>query len=101
MEHVRDQELSGLSVAGYCRRHDLRPATFYGWRRLRRECAPGRIAAAVGFTEVFQVEAPPFPPASGAARVADVPVALGASWAAEVALVPPENSYALVSLGLQ
>ena len=86
LEHVREQDLSGLSAAEYCRRHDLRPTTFYGWRRLRRECAPGRIAAAAGFTEVFQVEAPPFPPASGAAREADVTQPLGVAWAAEVAL---------------
>ena len=95
LEHVRDQELSGLSAAEYCRRHDLRPTTFYGWRRLRCECGPGRIAAtAVGFTEVLQVGAsaiPPtspssFRPASGAAREADVTQPLGVAWAAEVAL---------------
>jgi hypothetical protein len=98
LEHVRDQELSGLSAAEYCRRHDLRPATFYGWRRLRRKFGPGRIAAtAVGFTEVFQVGASPFPPASGAARVADVSVALGVSWAAEVAL--PSGAVVRVGAG--
>lgn len=107
LEHVHEQELSGLSAAEYCRRHDLRPTTFYGWRRLRRECGSGRIAdAAVGFTEVFHMEAPPvqavratppFPSAAGAVRVADVPVVFEASWAAEVAL--PSGAVVRVGAG--
>lgn len=105
LEHVRDQELSGLSAAEYCRRHDLRPATFYGWRRLRRKFGPGRIGAAVGFTEVLQVGAsairPTSPsslhPASGAAREAHVTQPLGASWAAEVAL--PSGAVVRVGAG--
>lgn len=30
---VRQQRASGLTVAAYCRRHDLAEATFYHWRR--------------------------------------------------------------------
>ena len=31
--HLADQAASLLSVAAYCRQHDLKPASFYRWRR--------------------------------------------------------------------
>jgi hypothetical protein len=81
LEHLRAQELSGLGVAEYCRRHDVRPATFYGWRRLVREggraCTEG---GAVSFTEVVRVGASGMPPWPGS------PALVGTPWAAEVAL---------------
>jgi transposase-like protein len=86
-EHLRAQELSGLSVAEYCRLHDVRPATFYGWRRLVREGGRARAGSGmVSFTEVVRVGPP------GLAGPARSP---GAAWAAEVAL----PSGALVRVG--
>jgi transposase-like protein len=39
---VQLQEESGLSVARFCEREELKPATFYGWRRrLQREASAG------------------------------------------------------------
>src|SRR5665213_3266072 len=39
--HLKAQVRSGLSVAGYCRRHGLREHGFYWWRRelARRDAA--------------------------------------------------------------
>ena len=89
LEHLRAQELSGLSVAGYCRRHDVRPATFYGWRRLDRgRGARGAADGAAGFTEVFAV---------GASRIADGTPLLGSAWAVEVAL--PSGAVVRVGAG--
>ena len=69
LQHVREQELSGLSVADYCRRHDICAATFYNWRRLRRECGARRVTKdAVTFTEIGRMESSRTP------------------WAAEIAL---------------
>ena len=65
-ECVRAQRVSGLSVAEYCRRHDLCPATFYNWRRRSREGRPQ--GGGVAFTEIGRLEAPRTP------------------WAAEIAL---------------
>jgi hypothetical protein len=68
--HLRDQASSGLSIAEYCRRQDLCPATFYNWRRALagswRERPGGGVAS---FTEIGRVGA------------------LATQWAAEVALV--------------
>jgi hypothetical protein len=89
LEHVRAQALGGLSVAEYCRRHDVRPATFYGWRRLVRE--GGRVQTArheVSFTEVERVGPP------GLAGTAGSP---GGPWAAEVSL--PSGAVVRVGAG--
>jgi transposase-like protein len=56
VKHVCDQARSGLSVAEYCRRHDLCLATFYNWRRLPHEYGRKRVhAGSVSFTEVGRV----------------------------------------------
>ena len=69
LKHVCRQELSGLSVAEYCRRHAICEATFYNWRRLQRERGARRVASsAVTFTEVSGVDS------------------LRTPWAAEIAL---------------
>ncbi len=34
---IRDQRLSGLSVAAVCRRARVQPVTFYAWRRRLRD----------------------------------------------------------------
>jgi len=58
-----------MSVAEYCRRHDICQATFYNWRRLHRERGVRPVpSSAVTFTEVGRLES------------------LGAPWAAEIAL---------------
>ena len=54
LKFVRDQAQSGLSVAEYCRGHDLCVATFYNWRRLERERGAGNPG--VSFTEIGRVE---------------------------------------------
>lgn len=41
---IQQQQASGLSVAAFCRRAKLPPASFYTWRRKLRD--------AVGFAEV-------------------------------------------------
>ena len=33
LKHMSLQRDSGLSIAAYCRRHDIRPSTFYGWNK--------------------------------------------------------------------
>jgi hypothetical protein len=89
LEHLREQELSGLSVAEYCGRHDLRPATFYGWRRLVREGWRARAGSGmVSFTEVVRVGPP------GLAGPAGSP---GAPWVAEVSL--PSGAVVRVGAG--
>lgn len=65
-KHLRDQAASGLSVAEYCRRHDVCAATFYHWRRQSRE-AVGR--GRVSFTEIGRA------------------AAVEPQWAAEIVLV--------------
>jgi hypothetical protein len=66
--HLSEQRASGLSVRGYCQRHDLREAAFYRWKRTIRErdaecaSAPAAIpaiksAAPAGFAEVVVCEA--------------------------------------------
>ena len=48
--HVREQSESGLTVREYCSRHDLSPASLYGWRsKLRRDAQPAHTP---GFTEL-------------------------------------------------
>ena len=54
-ECVRAQAASGLSVAEYCRRHDLCPATFYNWRRRSRE--GGLPGGGMAFTEIGRLGA--------------------------------------------
>jgi hypothetical protein len=46
--HIREQALSGLSIAAYCRRHGLREHGFYWWRRelARRNAEPPSPRAA-------------------------------------------------------
>ena len=33
-QHLADQAAGPLGVAAYCRQHDLKPASFYRWRRI-------------------------------------------------------------------
>ena len=60
VSEVEAWRASGLSVAQYCRRRDLCPATFYNWRRLAGGAAgarpTGRPAAAVSFREIGRME---------------------------------------------
>lgn len=80
VRHVRDQEGSGLTVAEYCRDHDLCRATFYNWRRLQRECAEsGLLRSSVSFTEIGRV------------------AAVQSQWGAEIAL--PSGAVVRVGVG--
>ncbi len=45
---IAQWQRSGLSVAAFCVRHDLAPASFYAWRRILR----GRDGAAAAFVPV-------------------------------------------------
>ncbi len=45
-ELLRQQQASGLSVAAFCRRETIKPASFYAWRRRHRE------TVAHGFVEI-------------------------------------------------
>jgi transposase-like protein len=47
-KHLSDSHASGLSYAGYCRRHDLKESTFSYWRRRLSAAQPGRS----GFVEL-------------------------------------------------
>lgn len=71
-QQLRDQSQSGLSVAEYCRRHNLLATTFYHWRRQAREQTKDtkdtRQPGGVSFTEIARV---------GGAQV---------QWVAEIAL---------------
>ncbi len=49
---VREQRASGLSVARFCRRARVSPATFYAWRRRLRDARDARQGAADRFVEV-------------------------------------------------
>lgn len=56
------QQRSGLSIAEYCRRHEVPPASFFAWkRRLRQETA---LASLPAFVPV--VPTPAEPPAAEA-----------------------------------
>jgi hypothetical protein len=55
--HIEEQARSGLSIAGYCRRHGLRECGFYWWRRelARRDAQqPPPRAAFVPVTVAFR-----------------------------------------------
>ena len=66
--HLAEQRTSGLSVRGYCQRHDLREAAFYRWKRtIRKRDIEGSSAPAIPadkpaapsvFAEVIVREAP-------------------------------------------
>lgn len=60
VKHLGNQSRSGLSVAEYCRRHDLCQATFYNWRRHLGIPEQERAQrGAVSFTEIARVAAAP------------------------------------------
>lgn len=40
MQILQQQEVSGLSIAAFCRRKDVSPPSFYSWRRRLRAEAP-------------------------------------------------------------
>lgn len=66
-KHIRTQAGSGLSIAGYCRRHGLREYGFYWWRRelARRDAEPPLHLAT--FVPVTVASQPPVP--AGAGRI--------------------------------
>lgn len=53
---IESQAESGLSVAEFCRRHDVSPASFYAWRkRLREENAASRHGKSTGAFTALRV----------------------------------------------
>ena len=44
-QHLADQAASPLSVAAYCRQQDLKPASFYRWRRSYAPAPPQHEAS--------------------------------------------------------
>lgn len=61
---ILGQQRSGLSIAGYCRRHQVPPASFFAWkRRLGQESA---LAGLPAFLPV--VPTPAEPPAASEAK---------------------------------
>jgi len=59
-ELIRLQEQSGLSVAAFCRKHDLVEQSFYNWRKKLGSTAPVRFAlvaaAAAGTNDPAPIE---------------------------------------------
>jgi transposase-like protein len=57
---VEAQPVSGMTVAAYCREHQVTPSAFFAWKRKLRDSA-ARLPAA-GFVEVRVSRAPPRAP---------------------------------------
>lgn len=55
--HIQTQREGQLSVAAYCQAHDLRPSTFYYWRK-KLAGVTGSAADPMGFTQIKPVEEP-------------------------------------------
>lgn len=53
-QHVLAQADSGLSLAAYCRQHDLNPKSFHRWRRIFAETAQERMESGESGGEAAQ-----------------------------------------------
>jgi hypothetical protein len=56
--HFERQQASGLSVRGYCVRHDLTESAFYVWRRAIRERDQDSSRPAPAFVPVTVIDQP-------------------------------------------